>query len=249
VKPIPRVIIVDDEWIIREGLRKIINDNLPQYEIIAIVGNGIECLSLLESIKADLIITDIRMPYMDGLELMKIIRNKDLNIDIIVLSGYDDFRYCQEALKRRAIDYLLKPIDKNEFIIRLQKYALLSKGTNEKNSLQDSIPAETQKRIIGDIKHYIRINFDRKITLKMLSQKFYLNPNYLSQLFKKETGMNFIDYLTEFRIEKAKIALSDSTLRIADLSRNVGYESQKHFSAIFKKNTGLTPTEYREMVE
>lgn len=107
---------------------------------------------------------------------------------------------------------------------------------------------QKQKGILGKILEYIQIHYQEELTLDFLSKMFFLNSSYLSQLFKKELGRNFSDVLSEIRLEKAKKLILDPDLRVYEVGELVGYRNFRYFSQIFKKNTGLTPSEYRKKV-
>ncbi|MBU9728629.1 response regulator transcription factor [Diplocloster modestus] len=243
-----RTIILDDEKIIRKGIQKIIRENLPELEVTASLQNGRECLEYLEISGADLIISDIRMPYVDGLELLKTLRNRGQQTDVFLISGFDDFDYCRTALKYGAQDYLLKPIDKNDFIRSLRAY-IDRCDENRAGNRVDVKLNEDDRRTIREIKKYLRNHFSQDITLKELSDKFYMNPSYISQLFKKETGVTITEYLIRIKMEMAGIMLKDPAVRISDVSAQVGYKNPKQFASMFKKVMGLTPSQYRDHFE
>lgn len=111
----------------------------------------------------------------------------------------------------------------------------------------DSIDDEQfGKGIIKEIQMYILKHYDENITLTMLAEQFYLHPNYLSRLFKEKTGKNYVDYITEIRMQKVKELLKNTDDKVADISVQVGYENPRYFSKVFKQFTGLSPREYRE---
>ncbi len=142
-----KVLIVDDEPFIQEGLKYIIDWGEYRFEIIGTASNGIEALEAMRNIKADLIITDIRMPEMDGLELIKEIKNKNIDAKFIVLSGYDDFKYLKESINLGIENYLLKPVNKDELQAtlkrtadRIENYKLASRYiSKDKRIIRDNI--------------------------------------------------------------------------------------------------------------
>ena len=106
------IILAEDDKILRLGLKSKIERNTP-YKVIAEVRNGQEALDAIINLKADLLITDVKMPFMDGLELVNKLREQGIDIKIIVLSGYDDYKFVRETMKAGAVDYLLKPVDES----------------------------------------------------------------------------------------------------------------------------------------
>ncbi len=99
--------------------------------------------------------------------------------------------------------------------------------------------------LINQIQSYIQVHFAENLTLNVLSERFYVSPSYLSRLFKKKTGTNFIDYLTHLRVEKAKDYLTQTSRKIYHISEMIGYENPRYFAKLFKEETGCTPQEYR----
>jgi two-component system, response regulator YesN len=104
------------------------------------------------------------------------------------------------------------------------------------------------KKIIEQIKEYIERHLHEDITLNAIATKFFLNSSYLSQLFKSETGENYVDFLMRIRVEKAKKLLKDKNLRIQDICELVGYNDSKYFGQLFKKQVGILPSEYKQRI-
>lgn len=242
-----RSIILDDEWIIRMGLQKIIRENVREMVVEATFGTSQECLAFLDTNMIDLIITDIRMPGLNGIELLKLIRERGLKIDVIIISGYSDFEYCREAVRFQAYDYILKPINKDEFISLLKRY-IAKKIPSDFQEFTKHPVSITDKggSLIDEVKKYIRINIQNHTSRDTLADKFKLNPSYLSQLFKKETGMTLSEFSTNVRLELACSYLQDPSLRVAEISDMVGFTSPRQFNISFKKKYGVTPTNYRQ---
>lgn len=104
------------------------------------------------------------------------------------------------------------------------------------------------RKIITEIKLYIHNNYFVDISLRQIANEFFMNESYLSDLFKKETGISFTSYLTRERMEKAKELLKQIDLKIYDISEMVGYNNSRYFNSVFKKYAGMTPFEYRERI-
>lgn len=243
-----KTIILDDEMIIRMGLEKIIRENVEEIEVVALAGNGKECIEILNEQKVELIITDIRMPHMDGLELIRALDEQKKAIDFIVISGYDDFNYCKTALQYRVWDYVLKPIDKNEFISTLKRFIDNKKRKNFQKNVSENIIIYDDKKIIIEIKRYLRSHYNQDVSLREMSEKFYLSTGYISQLFRKETDLTITGYLLKIKMEMACIALKDGTKRINEIAENVGYKNPRQFATMFKRYYGITPSQYREQI-
>ena len=249
-----RTIILDDERIIRNGIAKIIQENVPEFQVTATFGNGRDCLEYLEREEADLIISDVRMPYIDGLELIRHLRDRDASVDFILISGYDDFEYCRTAIQYGVFDYMLKPIDKGDFIRILQKFARKKQGASAERAIEAPVREILQvsggdRKVIRQIKDYLRAHYNEPVSLEALSSRFYMNPNYICQLFKQETGKTLTNYLSQVRMERAKQYLQDPSKRINEIAALVGYQSPQTFAAVFKRYCGVTPREYRETAD
>jgi two-component system, response regulator YesN len=253
-----RILIADDERIIRSGMRMVIEKADPRWEITETVANGTEALASIKNNIPDVLITDIRMPDMDGIALSKAARRLVPELIILVVSGYSDFEFAKEAIRFGALDYLLKPTDPRDMIRALKK-AEKELDKRQKRELEEQLArlpedglepalAETATRkVIRDALHYIQKNYTRNISLKHIAQLFSMNPDYFSYLFKRQTGINFSEYLTNYRIHEAeRILKSDLNVKTYEVAEKVGFGSSKYFAKVFKDVTGFTPTGYRE---
>ena len=227
-----KIVIVDDEPKIRNGLSKLLSSR-PGFEITGVFENAMEALEQLSVSYADVIITDIKMPEINGLDLINRIREKDENTKIIILSGYSDFSFAQRAIELGVTRYLTKPTNARELIGILEEI--------EKN-IQKPRSEEKQEMKAMD---YISMNYSQKLTLTKISEQLCITPNYLSELFKKHTGQNVSEYIIDYRLEKACQFLKNPQLRIGEVSEKVGINDVRYFSSMFKKKYNLTPTEYR----
>lgn len=245
------VFIADDDRIIVQGLRKMILDLNDGFTVIGLAYNEEDALEKLLSSDVDLLITDIKMPIMDGLELIQKIKLHKPEIRIIVLSGFDEYHFIRSSLKGGATDYLLKPINRDEFYDVLQG---LRKECEDHTSIEEQqVPHSQQSEapnvnsIIKKAKGYIHQNYQKKISLETVAEYVGLSECYFSSLFKSKTGMRFYDYLCQVRMESAKQMLrTNLNLKIYEIALNVGYPEVVSFNRNFKKYTGVSPKEYRE---
>ncbi|WP_127586354.1 response regulator [Paenibacillus koleovorans] len=405
-----KVMLVDDETKIVEGLTVMIDWNKYGFEICGRARNGLEALQIARQLEPDLIVTDIRMPQMDGLELIREWKSTHPQTQFIILSGFTEFQYAKQAMQLGVRHYVLKPIEETALeaslvevarsiaslreeeselnllrsrsaaYLELQRENMLrdwihaGKHTDEiiaslhelevdfpyssnsslalvrsdgklwnepdlsvvstvltetlpdlsasypfrfeegelgimfsfsggwpeeelqrwvqlvsvklsghfgctvraaagsivssMNSLNESyklarsalgaasaanselsreLPNEQshKRNIIDEIKAYIDEHFDEQLTLTSIADSFYLHAHYLSQLFKKKTGVTFLHYLTHVRMEQAKQQLVSTDLKVYEISRLVGYEDSKYFSKIFERTVGMKPSEYK----
>ncbi|OUN31893.1 hypothetical protein B5G33_00570 [Blautia sp. An81] len=262
---IMKVLIADDEKDVRFLVSKYLQEINKDIVIAGYASNGEEALEFCRKYKPDIVISDIRMPYMTGLELLEHIKKIDENILCIFISAYTDFAYVQEAIKNGAGGYLLKPIQKEELAECVAKmYGLWKKKKREKGKIKlletelsklkkeylnqwTGEKEENQQRnlSIARAKQYIEENYQQNISLEEVAGNVFLNKNYLSELFHKEVGCSFSQYLTEVRIEKAKLLLRETHMKVKEIADMTGFDNPSYFIQVFKKTQGCTPNEYR----
>ncbi len=371
-----KVLFVDDEPIITQGLRVLIDWENEGFEIAGSVQNGNEALKFLKKEPVDLVLTDIRMPECSGLELLETVKDQGISeAYFIIMSGYDDFSYAQQAIRAGCLDYILKPVDADELLKIVRKVRSLEEArkedeerrnrmehayldrnmitrligtydngnpaksviickdnldgltaaieendhekiekfvyafyreTKEKNLTEeeinfnisyllfqlihiaseqdDEVNHEEIMRFIGessfeesiikgsaymcrfcleyaeyvsqlrksaargilqDVEREIKAHYAENISLRELSQKFYLNSAYLGQIFKKKYGQSFKDYLTDYRIKEAARMLARTDLKIIRIAEDVGYKDSDYFVQKFIERMGCTPSKYR----
>lgn len=381
------ILVVDDESVIRNGIERTIRNHFPQHQVFIAAGPA-EAVELLQRAAIDLVLTDVLMPGMTGLELISLTRGRLAHIKWIVISAYSEFAYAQEAVRLGAKDYLLKPIGKDSLIEKLKEMDEEIAAENKRSKevkllaqnlrfLREAVTARWASNldlggidispIIGDhpyfhlimlrmdgdadlrlehfiidnvlselidsagkgfvasinsknllglvtlregeelsklieqlrthLKRYLKIpfqvlhsghinniscvpeqirlmrkmseskvydhyasggekavevalqyihtNFAAELTLEKVASFVFLNPVYFSQLFKQKTGHGFKDYVTQQRLDRAMTLLRESELKISEIAERVGYPDVRHFSQIFRKKTGLTPSECR----
>lgn len=244
-----KILVVDDEPIILKGLITILKRDTSLHLELEAANDGVEALQKSQTFKPDLLITDINMPEMTGLELIKNMKRLHLCNHFVILTGYDYFEYALQALRYGVIDYFLKPLNKTEILTIIHKlYLELASEADEKsNRFYKQTEGASYCRHIREVLDFIHTNYDQDLCLDQLAKSVKLHPTYLSSLFRKETGEKFIHYLHTFRIEKAKQMLKRNTeLPIHKVALLVGYENKEHFYKVFKKYAGQTPRSYRE---
>ena len=269
-----RVLLVDDEQSERMALAKKIDryygDKVEIYHAV----NGREAVAMCGEQKNDIVIMDISMPEMNGVMAAKYIRKMDDQCSIIFLSAYDDFEYARNAIKVRALDYLLKPCDMNDLLAvmdtALQKLdkenafngnSISGKEQNKEteicgsnaNNVRENRPKRTdnvrnsdEQTTIKYLKEYVENNYIYDISMQEAAEEMGYSDAYFSKLFKQYFNQNFTAYLTEYRIKKAKELLSNTNHSIKDISRMVGYTDSNYFAKIFKRLVGEIPSKYRE---
>lgn len=338
------ILIADDKEVFRRKIKRLdyFKTHNDQMQISFEAQNGEEALDIIKNSKVDIIITDIRMPIMDGMALLKEIKTEKLCKCVILLSEYTDFAYAKQGIVYGAFDYIVKPIDNEKItdvldraadylntiqstsafwedsaaeIIRMtdendEDYSslldavfsnikasgcTLSAATGEmkhmmayieRNILHSrpymkkfapvseicAIPSEygssdelfavvrdslkrlfdemnkfsidTSNTLIKNMCGYIISNIEQEINLQTIADEFFVNKKYLSTCFKKETGVNFIDYITFVKIERAKMLLRDKSMKVYEVAAALGFADTEYFSRVFKQKTGISPSEF-----
>ena len=182
-----RVLLVDDEIMIREGFKRLFDWQAHNCEVVGEAADGMEALAQIDALRPDIVIMDINIPIMNGLKVIQVSRTKHPNTAFVIVSGYDDFSYCREALRLQITDYILKPVNYEEFgaCIDNLKIARFQKAVTE-------APTEQGERTITGLTRYLQAHLAEDISLGMLSDEFHLSAQYISQLFKSEIGVIFI---------------------------------------------------------
>ena len=237
-----KVLLVDDEIMIREGFKRLFNWEAHGCEVVGEAADGMEALGQIDALLPDIVIMDINIPVMNGLKVIEVSRVKHPEIAYVIVSGYDDFAYCRQALRLQITDYILKPVNYEEFgsCIDNLKISMYEKQTSAQ---PDSDKQE--ERVISSITRYLQEHLSEEISLSVLADEFHLNPQYISQLFKNEIGVGFLAYLTNIRMEKAKKLLLSTALSVTEISSRGGYGDYRVFTKVFKKTEGITPSRFR----
>ena len=239
-----KVVLIDDEPVIIEGFRKLVDWESHGFTMDGTANDGVMALKVLEQVQPDLAIVDINIPLMSGLNVIGKAAPICPATKFVIISGYDDFSYVQQAIKLQAVDYILKPVDFDAFALFLDNLYVSLLGSAPADRIPDKGRSDTDDLIMSVIA-YINNHLGDRITLKRLAGEFHMNSAYLSQFFKNKTGMNYYDYLTAQRVTRAKQLLLTTSRTITDISQEVGFSSYRVFSASFKKATGTSPSEYR----
>ena len=235
-----RVLLVDDEIMIREGFNHLFDWEAHDCQVVGEAADGMEAMNQIDALQPDIVIMDINIPIMNGLKVIQCSRMKHPEIAFVIVSGYDDFSYCREALRLKITDYILKPVNYEEFgaCIDNLKIALFRQQLPQEET-------QGEERPIMAITRYLQEHLSEDISLSVLAEEFHLSAQYISQLFKSEIGVNFLAYLTNIRMERAKKLLLSTALSIGEISEQLGFGDYRVFTKVFKKSEGVTPSQYR----
>lgn len=230
-----KILIVDDD----EELRSELKDFLEGYEVVE-ASNGASALKLLKNAnEIGLVILDVMMPGINGLDVLNEIKRTDPSLRTIILTGYSSKDVAIEALKGHADDYIEKPIDPHRLKETVERLLDSAYG-------KDGIDTSDIRGKIEKVKHFVERNCYKKTTLNDAAQSVYLSPKYLSRIFKQHTGIGFREYRLKIKIESSKDLLLKTAYNVNQITEKLGYENAESFIRQFRKFTGYTPTEYRK---
>ncbi len=238
-----RVVVVDDEKLISNNIAKNITACDSSFEVVAVCYDGLSAIKAIEQYNPHVLFTDIKMPLMDGLALIENVHNNNPHVRCVLITGYNEFEYAKTAIKFKAFDYLLKPLNKFELSKTLRKIKdeLLSEqallNTERETSTED---------IVKSIVQYLQSNYANEINFTQIASDYNFSASYLTKIFKEHTGTSPIKYLIEYRIKTAKALLKDTNLTVKEIAEKTGFVDQFYFSKCFKNYCGVTPSQYKE---
>ncbi|WP_245308151.1 response regulator transcription factor [Halalkalibacter urbisdiaboli] len=243
-----KTIVVEDEHLIRRHIVKKVQELNSNFKVVGDCIDGQEALNLIEEEHPHLVITDIQMPNMNGIELAKSLYFAYPNTKVVILSGLYEFEYARQAIKYRVEDYLLKPVCSDSLQAMLGKIELTIKKDIEAlvHASSSSSQTMTPTELVNQLELFIKENYTKNLSLKEIASQLNYSVDYLSKLFKKHRTMTPIKYITHLRMNEAKSLLSSNLeLEIKTIGELVGYQDPHYFSKIFKTHTGVYPSEYR----
>lgn len=238
-----KLLIADDEDVIRNGIAKYVQLHTDRFDKIYLASNGQEAIEMIFRDKPDIMLLDVQMPLKDGIEVMQEAKRAGILPCTLILSGYDEFRYCQQAIRFGAKDYLLKPVRSSDILKKLNEAADEVFGV-EKPVIEEA--AGEKNRLVEMAKEYMVEHYFENLSLVDVAQKVGITAGYLSTLFSQKMDKGFVDYLNELRIDHACTYLQQNYLKTYEIAYKVGFNDEKYFSKVFKKITGQSPSEYRK---
>lgn len=235
-----RVVLIDDDrWALKD-IRKTFDFERFGFLVEGEYASAEAAFDAVLASPPDLIISDIRMEKASGLDMVKWLRDRQIRSLVIIVSGYDRFDYAQEALRQGVFDYLLKPLDD------AQVHRLMERIVQKLE--QEKAPSYSNDAF-GQAVQYVDEHYNISLPLEKVAEQFYMNKNYLSELFSKRMNMTFTQYKSKVRVGHAKQLLSHSAMSITEIAYAVGFNSSSRFSKVFCQVTGMSPQCYRQMQE
>ncbi|MBD5161268.1 MAG: response regulator [Oscillibacter sp.] len=243
-----KVLIVDDEALVRRGIVLGVDWAARDCVVVGEAANGEEGIAAVERYKPNLIITDVRMPRMDGIEMMNRLREAGCRAHVIVLTAHSDFSYARSALQFGADDYLLKPFRDQELMAAIDKVRRKEKELTALTP-QDTLPlakGDKSKYVLQALEYIAEHYADQDIAITSIAAHLGVSEGHLSHVFKKETSYTIISYLTQYRVHTAMKLLQDCRYKVYEVAEMVGYRDVAYFGSTFKKLVGVSPSEYQD---
>lgn len=249
-----KVLVVEDEEMIRKGIVLAVDWAALDCVVVGEASNGAQALEAVERYDPSLIITDLKMPVMDGLEMLRQLRERGNNAFVIILTAYDSFSYAQTALRLGAVDFLLKPFHDGELeqaVTRLKQRMDRAGQGGEKGPAPLPLPelkkGDKSKYVLEAMAYIGEHYHEPNIGVAAIAQHLGISEGHLSHTFKKETDYTLLNYLTRYRVHRAMELLRDCRLKVYEVAEQVGYRDIAYFSATFKKLVGMSPSEYQDV--
>jgi Response regulator containing CheY-like receiver domain and AraC-type DNA-binding domain len=243
-----KVVVVEDEELVRKGIVLTVDWARADCAVVGEAANGEEGLEVIRRYRPDLIVTDIRMPKLDGIEMFRRLRAEGNDAYVVILTAYSDFSYAQSALKLGAADYLLKPFHDGE----LEEIIARIRSREQESAVPAAVPplsvgAQEKSKYVKEALAYLSGHYnDPDISVASIARDLGVSDGHLSHVFKKETSYTLSGYLTNYRMHKAMELLRDCRVKVYEVAEKVGYRDITYFSSTFKKAVGLSPSEYQK---
>lgn len=244
-----KLLIADDELYMIDYIKKLVDWRSYGFEQVFTASGGSLARDILQEAVPELMITDIKMPRISGLDLSAFIDEKKYPTKVIIISGYSEFEYAKQALRYGVSEYLVKPVLKRDLEETLERVLQKNFVKKEREEEGRICLAGDKNALISYVKNYIYENFDSPLSLDVLGEAVHLHPAYLSKVFKEVTNRNLSCYITDIRMQKAAELLEQTELKIHEVMELIGYRKSQHFSKLFKEKFGVTPVEYRRTVK
>lgn len=241
------VLIVDDESYMVEYMKNLVDWKSYGFDQVLTARGGGLAKDLLIKHRPELLITDIKMPKISGLDLSRLIDENRYQTRVIIISGYSDFEYAKQALRYRVSEYLVKPVLREDLVEALERILPGSTKGGERGESEEQGPSRDKYAAVSSVKAYVNENYSQDLSLDALGEAVNLHPVYLSRIFKEVTDVNLSAYIADVRMQKAAKLLDETDLKVHEVMDKLGYRKRQHFTKLFKEKYGMTPKEYRMM--
>ncbi len=254
-----KVLVVEDENLIRRGLVYAIDWLAMDCVVVGDARDGAEGLEKIQQLKPDVVLTDIKMPKLSGIDMIARAQEQQLAEFIpIILTSYSEFEYARKSIRLGVAEYLLKPVDEEELagaMERIKERIARRQQEEQRRQSESSFmaaflqPGSFESPYVVQAIQEIMENYSGKLTLENVAEKLNISVTYLNKKLKEETSSTFLDLLNRYRVTKAGELLLTGRYKVYEVSDMTGFSDYKHFCAVFKKYTGTVPTGFTKNVK
>lgn len=238
-----KVFLVDDDALILEELINMVPWEDNGFEVIGSAVDALTALKTIPSMPCDVVFCDLKMPGLDGNELIRRLKDAGVKAEFVMISAYDSFESVRGFFQQSGFDYILKPVNNDDIQMVLE-------GLNARLSRDNPVSSPeslTENPDFNKLISYVNAHFADKITLSLLSREFGFSRNYICTLFQKYFNKSLNLYLTQLRMDHARKLLADKTILIKEVAYRSGYTDYYHFFKVFKNHYGISPKEMRDL--
>jgi two-component system response regulator YesN len=234
-----KLLIADDEYEIRNGLSNYFPWSETGFDVVSVAEDGMQALEYIANHKVDVLLCDIRMPVMSGIDVARELHRQKSHVKIIFLSGYKNFEFAQQALVYGVKNYIVKPTKYDDL---MNIFTAMREELNHEKKSEDEVAISD--KVIAVIKNYVKEHY-RDAALEQAAELVHMSPYYISKYFKQKTGENFLDYVISVKMRKAAQFLKEIDYKTYEISEMIGYSNPKNFTRTFKKYFGKSPRDFR----
>lgn len=238
-----KAVVIDDEYFIRTGFKFLLDWEKLRMEIAGQASDGEQGLELIKELCPDVVFLDIKMPKMDGLTMLKKLREEQNETLVIIMSGYAEFSYAQKAIDYGVYKYLTKPINTDEL------EQIITKIVSRLDEQQPEVEYSGIPDAVRELIETVEKNLSSDIKLNTIADQLHMDAIYLGRLFKKSMGIGFKDYVVQKRMERAQQLIRTTNLPISEIAEKVGYREENYFRMSFKRFCGCSPREYKRQID
>jgi two-component system, response regulator YesN len=246
------ILIVEDELLEQEFLKSILLDELLPEDTLLTCESGVQAIQLAKQYRPGIIFMDILISEMDGLSAIEKIREFLPDACITIMSAHSNFSYAQKAIGLRVFEYLLKPVKPAAFkdiFFKMLKSTSSSQVPLEDKPVEKNVePTKDRQYFIEESIKFIQDHFKERLTLDMVASKVFVNPKYLSHVFKREVGVAFTEYIIALRIQHACKLLETTNYHAYRISLECGFSDPSYFNRVFCAQMNMTPQTYRKNI-
>ena len=238
-----KAVVIDDEYFIRTGFKFLLDWEKLRMEIAGQASDGEQGLELVKELCPDVVFLDIKMPKMDGLTMLKKLREEQNETLVIIMSGYAEFSYAQKAIDYGVYKYLTKPINTDEL------EQIITKIVSRLDEQQPEVEYSGIPDAVRELIETVEKNLSSDIKLNTIADQLHMDAIYLGRLFKKSMGIGFKDYVVQKRMERAQQLIRTTNLPISEIAEKVGYREENYFRMSFKRFCGCSPRAYKRQID